>query len=168
MHQQVKENIELIRKIQNQLHTLSLASCGFILPLLLLYRIHFSKNQKKMAKSLDTKHFNNDIHQQNVAEMATVCQNEILVFQIIFSREYTQAEGRSWHVQHFCCWFCDTALAGQRYIAKENNPYCVNCFDKLLSKVSVICCSVFLCFFHCLFQCLFSLFLMISVAVITF
>ncbi|BFZ08120.1 hypothetical protein BsWGS_11159 [Bradybaena similaris] len=59
--------------------------------------------------------------------------------EIIFSREYTQAEGRAWHVHHFCCWYCDTALAGQRYIAKDNNPYCVNCFDKLFSKICNTC-----------------------------
>ncbi|KAK3764532.1 hypothetical protein RRG08_040553 [Elysia crispata] len=59
--------------------------------------------------------------------------------EIIFSREYTQAEGRSWHVQHFCCWYCDAPLAGQRYIAKDNNPYCVVCFDKLFSKICGTC-----------------------------
>ncbi|CAG5133088.1 unnamed protein product, partial [Candidula unifasciata] len=59
--------------------------------------------------------------------------------EIIFSREYTQAEGRAWHVHHFCCWYCDAALAGQRYIAKDNNPYCVNCFDKLFSKICSTC-----------------------------
>ena len=55
--------------------------------------------------------------------------------QLIFAREYTQAEGRSWHVHHFCCWQCDTPLAGQRYIAKDDNPYCMYCFEKLFSKV---------------------------------
>ena len=54
---------------------------------------------------------------------------------MIFAREYTQAEGRSWHVHHFCCWQCDTPLAGQRYIAKDDNPYCMYCFEKLFSKV---------------------------------
>ena len=56
-------------------------------------------------------------------------------YQMIFSREYTQAEGKAWHVHHFCCTHCDVTLAGQRYIAKDNNPYCVTCFDKLFSKV---------------------------------
>lgn len=55
--------------------------------------------------------------------------------QIIFAREYTQAENQAWHVQHFCCWYCDTPLAGLRYIAQQNNPYCVQCFDRLYSKV---------------------------------
>jgi hypothetical protein len=55
--------------------------------------------------------------------------------QIIFAREYTQAEKQAWHVQHFCCWFCDAPLAGQRYIANNGNPYCIVCFDRLYSKV---------------------------------
>ncbi|XP_052781758.1 testin-like isoform X2 [Mya arenaria] len=59
--------------------------------------------------------------------------------EIIFSREYTQAENQSWHVQHFCCWYCDTPLAGLRYIAQQNNPYCVQCFDRLYSKVCATC-----------------------------
>nr|KAG5708422.1 hypothetical protein BaRGS_026149 [Batillaria attramentaria] len=54
--------------------------------------------------------------------------------ELIFAREYTQAEGRSWHVHHFCCWRCDTPLAGQRYIAKDDNPYCMACFEKHFSK----------------------------------
>ena len=56
-------------------------------------------------------------------------------FQIVFAREYTQAENQTWHVQHFCCWYCDAPLAGLRYIAQQNNPYCVRCFDRLYSKV---------------------------------
>ncbi|XP_076469147.1 prickle-like protein 1 [Babylonia areolata] len=59
--------------------------------------------------------------------------------ELIFAREYTQAEGRSWHVHHFCCWQCDTPLAGQRYIAKDDNPYCMYCFEKLFSKVCSTC-----------------------------
>ncbi|XP_050412989.1 testin isoform X2 [Patella vulgata] len=59
--------------------------------------------------------------------------------EIIFAREYTQAENRSWHVQHFCCWYCDAPLAGQRYIAKNNNPYCIVCFDRLFSKICSTC-----------------------------
>ncbi|XP_067684497.1 testin-like [Haliotis asinina] len=59
--------------------------------------------------------------------------------ELIFAREYTQAENRSWHVHHFCCWYCDSPLAGQRYIAKNNNPYCILCFDRIFSKVCNTC-----------------------------
>lgn len=55
--------------------------------------------------------------------------------EIVFAREYTQAENQTWHVQHFCCWYCDAPLAGLRYIAQQNNPYCVRCFDRLYSKI---------------------------------
>ncbi|CAH1784829.1 unnamed protein product, partial [Owenia fusiformis] len=30
--------------------------------------------------------------------------------ELIFSKEYTQAEGQNWHVKHFCCWRCDRPL----------------------------------------------------------
>ncbi|KAK3594803.1 hypothetical protein CHS0354_037812 [Potamilus streckersoni] len=59
--------------------------------------------------------------------------------EIIFAREYTQAENQSWHVKHFCCWYCDAPLAGQRYIAQQTNPYCIRCFDRLYSKVCSTC-----------------------------
>ncbi|XP_052061708.1 testin-like [Mytilus californianus] len=59
--------------------------------------------------------------------------------EVIFAREYTQAEKQAWHVQHFCCWFCDAPLAGQRYIANNGNPYCVFCFDRLYSKICHTC-----------------------------
>ncbi|KAL4226346.1 Prickle-like protein 2 [Mactra antiquata] len=62
--------------------------------------------------------------------------------EIIFAREYTQAENQCWHVQHFCCWYCDTPLAGLRYIAQQNNPYCVQCFDRLYSKVCNTCSKI--------------------------
>ncbi|KAJ8301090.1 hypothetical protein KUTeg_020077 [Tegillarca granosa] len=61
--------------------------------------------------------------------------------EIIFAREYTQAEKQTWHVQHFCCWYCDCPLAGQRYIGKNDNPYCMNCFDRLYSKDGNLFCS---------------------------
>ncbi|KAL5014191.1 hypothetical protein ScPMuIL_008461 [Solemya velum] len=59
--------------------------------------------------------------------------------EMILAREYTQAENQSWHVQHFCCWYCDAALAGRRYIAKNSNPYCIACFDRIFSKMCSTC-----------------------------
>lgn len=59
--------------------------------------------------------------------------------EIILAREYTQAEKQTWHVEHFCCWNCDAPLAGQRYIAKDGNPFCMICFDTLYSKSCNTC-----------------------------
>ena len=51
------------------------------------------------------------------------------MFQIIFSDECTEAEGRAWHMKHFTCFECDHFLGGQRYIMREGRPYCLGCFD---------------------------------------
>lgn len=34
--------------------------------------------------------------------------------EIIWSKEYTSAEGSSFHIKHFCCYHCDTPLAGKQ------------------------------------------------------
>ncbi|XP_067387543.1 prickle-like protein 4 [Emydura macquarii macquarii] len=34
--------------------------------------------------------------------------------QLIFTEECTEAEGRRWHMEHFCCLECDLSLGGQR------------------------------------------------------
>uniref|UniRef100_A0A8B9TA15 Prickle planar cell polarity protein 2 n=1 Tax=Anas platyrhynchos TaxID=8839 RepID=A0A8B9TA15_ANAPL len=48
---------------------------------------------------------------------------------IIFADECTEAEGRHWHMKHFCCFECETVLGGQRYIMKDGRPYCCSCFE---------------------------------------
>eukprot|EP00116_Pleurobrachia_bachei_P009540 sb/3469802/ len=40
--------------------------------------------------------------------------NSHCVLQLIFAKEYTLAEDRNWHIDHFCCWECDSPLGGQR------------------------------------------------------
>ncbi|CAI9536376.1 unnamed protein product [Staurois parvus] len=59
--------------------------------------------------------------------------------EIIFADECTEAEGRHWHMKHFCCFECETILGGQRYIMKEGRPYCCNCFESLYAEYCDTC-----------------------------
>ncbi|XP_043936133.1 prickle planar cell polarity protein 3 isoform X2 [Protopterus annectens] len=59
--------------------------------------------------------------------------------EIIFADECTEAEGRHWHMKHFCCFECETALGGQRYIMKESRPYCCSCYESLHAEYCDTC-----------------------------
>ncbi|XP_075250399.1 testin-like [Convolutriloba macropyga] len=59
--------------------------------------------------------------------------------ELIMSGQYTQAEDANWHVQHFCCWNCDTLLGGHQYINKEGHPYCMNCYSDKFAKTCSTC-----------------------------
>ncbi|XP_075854947.1 prickle-like protein 2 [Microcebus murinus] len=59
--------------------------------------------------------------------------------EIIFADECTEAEGRHWHMKHFCCFECEAVLGGQRYIMKEGRPYCCHCFESLYAEYCDSC-----------------------------
>ncbi|XP_076878112.1 testin [Brachyhypopomus gauderio] len=50
--------------------------------------------------------------------------------ELIFSNEYTQAEGQNWHLKHFCCFDCDCVLAGETYVMEKDKPICKPCYMK--------------------------------------
>jgi hypothetical protein len=52
--------------------------------------------------------------------------------ELIFTRPYTAAEGRAFHVQHFCCYHCDAPLGGQKYVPDDKTglPICLSCYDQ--------------------------------------
>ncbi|XP_065279290.1 testin [Emys orbicularis] len=50
--------------------------------------------------------------------------------ELIFSNEYTQAEGQNWHLKHFCCFDCDCILAGEIYVMVNDKPVCKPCYVK--------------------------------------
>lgn len=77
---------------------------------------------------------------------------------LIFDEECTEAEGKAWHIGHFCCNECKRSLGGQQYImaqANSNNnnnvcddknlikrpqmPYCLTCFDILFGELCEEC-----------------------------
>ncbi|XP_048191587.1 prickle planar cell polarity protein 3 isoform X2 [Perognathus longimembris pacificus] len=49
--------------------------------------------------------------------------------EIIFSPECTEAEGRHWHMGHFCCFECEASLGGQRYVMHQSRPHCCACYE---------------------------------------
>ena len=60
--------------------------------------------------------------------------------ELIFAEEYTKAEGRFWHVTHFCCWICDSPLAGKKYVpGTVGQPHCQDCWNKSFGKMCVAC-----------------------------
>lgn len=54
--------------------------------------------------------------------------------QLIFSGEYTKAMSKDWHSGHFCCWQCDESLTGQRYVLRDEHPYCVRCYEQVFAN----------------------------------
>ncbi|CAG5124393.1 unnamed protein product, partial [Candidula unifasciata] len=59
--------------------------------------------------------------------------------EVIFADECTEAEGRSWHMKHFCCLECDRQLGGQRYIMRDGRPYCCSCFENMFAEYCDTC-----------------------------
>eukprot|EP00088_Acartia_fossae_P058871 TRINITY_DN6937_c0_g1_i3.p1 TRINITY_DN6937_c0_g1~~TRINITY_DN6937_c0_g1_i3.p1 ORF type:complete len:409 (-),score=66.31 TRINITY_DN6937_c0_g1_i3:121-1347(-) len=59
--------------------------------------------------------------------------------ELIFATEYTGAEDQYWHLKHFCCFNCDTPLAGQKYIPVNSQPHCLKCWQQLHGKVCQTC-----------------------------
>ncbi|KAJ6215936.1 hypothetical protein RDWZM_010436 [Blomia tropicalis] len=46
---------------------------------------------------------------------------------------------RNWHMDHFVCHTCETPLAGSRYLVRDQNPHCVNCFEQHFANVCDEC-----------------------------
>lgn len=59
--------------------------------------------------------------------------------EIIFSDECTEAEGRHWHMNHFCCHDCEIVLGGQRYIMRDGKPFCTRCFETRYAEYCDTC-----------------------------
>ncbi|OXU29634.1 hypothetical protein TSAR_017038 [Trichomalopsis sarcophagae] len=48
--------------------------------------------------------------------------------------EYTKAMNKDWHSGHFCCWQCDESLTGQRYVLRDEHPYCIKCYESVFAN----------------------------------
>ncbi|XP_018016419.2 uncharacterized protein LOC108673145 [Hyalella azteca] len=59
--------------------------------------------------------------------------------ELIFSGEYTKAMSKDWHTEHFCCWQCDESLTGQRYVLKDDHPYCTKCYEAVFANTCDDC-----------------------------
>lgn len=58
----------------------------------------------------------------------------VFALQLIFSGEYTKAMNKDWHSGHFCCWQCDESLTGQRYVLRDEHPYCIKCYESVFAN----------------------------------
>ncbi|XP_055537483.1 paxillin isoform X4 [Wyeomyia smithii] len=58
---------------------------------------------------------------------------------LIFSGEYTKAMSKDWHSGHFCCWQCDESLTGQRYVLRDEHPYCIKCYENVFANICEEC-----------------------------
>ncbi|XP_003404239.2 prickle-like protein 4 [Loxodonta africana] len=56
--------------------------------------------------------------------------------QLIFSQRCTEAEGRRWHENHFCCQDCAGPLGGGRYALPGGGPCCPSCFKSRYSDAA--------------------------------
>ncbi|XP_046750963.1 prickle planar cell polarity protein 3-A isoform X2 [Diprion similis] len=54
--------------------------------------------------------------------------------ELIFSGEFTRAMNKDWHSGHFCCWQCDESLTGQRYVLRDEHPYCIKCYESVFAN----------------------------------
>lgn len=59
---------------------------------------------------------------------------KMLSSQLIFSGEFTKAMNKDWHSTHFCCWQCDESLTGQRYVLRDDHPYCIKCYESVFAN----------------------------------
>lgn len=64
--------------------------------------------------------------------------------ELIFSRPYTIAEGKTFHTNHFCCFRCDGPLGGKKYVPDDKSglPICLECYDKFHAAKCHSCESV--------------------------
>ncbi|KAM6185114.1 prickle-like protein 4 [Rhynchocyon petersi] len=56
--------------------------------------------------------------------------------QLIFSQHCTEAEGRRWHKNHFCCQDCAGPLDEGRYALPGGGPCCPSCFHSRYSEAA--------------------------------
>ena len=59
--------------------------------------------------------------------------------ELIFSREYTFAEEQNWHLNHFCCLGCDGELGGERYMVRDESPFCIPCYMRRFARSCSSC-----------------------------
>ena len=58
---------------------------------------------------------------------------------MIYVGEYTKAMNKTWHINHFCCWQCDTPLTAKKYIIINEHPFCQNCYNTVIANTCHIC-----------------------------
>jgi hypothetical protein len=59
--------------------------------------------------------------------------------ELIFTEEYTKAMEQDHHIEHFACKQCDNSLTGHRYILKNDQPYCLPCYEEVFAHTCDNC-----------------------------
>ena len=48
-------------------------------------------------------------------------------------------KGEQEHTGHYTCWNCNESLSGQRYIIRDDNSYCIKCYEELFANTCEAC-----------------------------
>lgn len=58
---------------------------------------------------------------------------------LLFSNDFTQSLQQDWRSGQFSCRQCAAGLHGQRYILRDDQPYCKKCYEDLFANVCESC-----------------------------
>ncbi|XP_045493666.1 transforming growth factor beta-1-induced transcript 1 protein isoform X2 [Colias croceus] len=80
-----------------------------------------------------------EVRQRSLSRLGSFEENEEIKEtaeknELIFSDEYTKAMNKDWHSGHFCCWQCDESLTGQRYVLRDEHPFCIKCYENAFAN----------------------------------
>jgi len=59
--------------------------------------------------------------------------------QLLFSTDFTESLQQDWRSGQFSCRRCASSLVGQRYILRDDQPYCKRCYEELFANTCVAC-----------------------------
>jgi len=63
----------------------------------------------------------------------------LIVIQMLFSTDFTQSLQQDWRSGQFSCRRCGSSLVAQRYILRDDQPYCKKCYEELFANQCVAC-----------------------------
>ncbi|XP_063991975.1 four and a half LIM domains protein 2 isoform X8 [Diachasmimorpha longicaudata] len=93
----------------------------------------FTTTERKTRKVKKTTK-RRESHDQNAEVTITEVDNTPNNHTTIDDGEYTKAMNKDWHSGHFCCWQCDESLTGQRYVLRDEHPYCIKCYESIFAN----------------------------------
>ncbi|XP_055700793.1 oocyte zinc finger protein XlCOF6-like isoform X3 [Phlebotomus papatasi] len=97
---------------------------------------NLKEEDEKLASSVES---NTDWRNNAEIAIKTAEREKSADVTLIFSGEYTKAMSKDWHTTHFCCWQCDESLTGQRYVLRDDHPYCIKCYENVFANTCESC-----------------------------
>jgi LIM domain-containing protein 2 len=58
---------------------------------------------------------------------------------LLFSTDFTQSPQQDWRSGQFSCQLCAVNLVGQRYILRDDQPYCKKCYEQQFANMCEAC-----------------------------